>query len=169
MSRYNLTYYGNDVLRQHTALIEQIDDDLFDLVDSMARIMYESQGVGLAGPQVGVLKRIVTIDIGDELEVFLNPQIMSRGEEIDLYEEGCLSLPEITVAIERPTSLVVNYMDLDGNQIEREIKGFLARVVQHECDHLDGKMIIDYMGAIDRELNRKKLRKIAKKFNRKLM
>lgn len=167
--KYALTYYGDDVLRQKALPIEKIDDSILELADEMTRIMYESQGVGLAGPQAGVALDIFTADVGDELYVCINPKFIAKSEKKDICEEGCLSIPDVGVMIERSTEVEIEYMNLDGQIVREKFTGLMARAVQHEMDHLAGRMIIDYMGTVDRELNRKKLRSIAQKSKRKLL
>ena len=167
--KYELTYYGDDVLRHKAAPVEKVDDSIIELAQEMARIMYESQGVGLAGPQAGVSLDIFVADVGDELYVCMNPKITDRSEEKELCEEGCLSIPEVGVMIERPTEVEIEYMNLDGQVVRERFKGLMARAVQHEMDHLAGRLIIDYMGLVDRELIRKKLRSIAQKSKRRLL
>ncbi len=168
-SGYDLVYYGSDVLRRQTRPFDAVDEDVVDLAEEMARVMYENKGVGLAGPQVGVDRRIILVDVGDELHVLVNPEILAWGPENEFFEEGCLSLPEVTVMVERPTSVVVEYLDLDNQKQRQEYGGLLARVVQHEMDHLSGKLIIDYMGVADRELLKKKLRSISRKNDPKIL
>jgi peptide deformylase len=119
------------------------DGDLPRLVKSMARAMYEAPGVGLAATQVGVLKRVLVFDMEDELVVLCNPVVASASPETVLDDEGCLSLPGITVPVERPVSLVCEAVSLDGEPIRIEADDFYARVLSHEIDHLDGVLIID--------------------------
>jgi peptide deformylase len=112
----------------------------------MARLMYEAPGVGLAATQVGVLKRVIVYDIDEEKSgviALCNPEVVERGEELEVDDEGCLSLPGISVAIERPTRIVCEALSLNGNRVRIEADGFHARLLQHEIDHLDGVLIID--------------------------
>lgn len=128
------------------------DKDLLPLVKSMAKTMYDAPGVGLAAPQVGVLKRVVVIDVDDGLMVMCNPRIIEHSEETEVEEEGCLSLPGITVPVERPLSVVAEALNLEGNLVRIEATELLARALQHEIDHLDGVLIIDRATPEDRKV-----------------
>ena len=135
------------VLRKKSAAIEQVDDDLRGLLDAMMETMYEAPGIGLAGIQVGVPKRIITIDVtrdeGPRKPLYLvNPEILTLSDERSAYEEGCLSIPEYFAEIERPASVRVRYVDYDGKPQELEADGLLATVIQHEIDHLDGVLFV---------------------------
>lgn len=170
MALRNIRVYGDPVLRKVADPVEEFGPDLKQLAEDMLETMLESDGVGLAAPQVGVSKRFVVIGIpvddnGDQgkLHVFnmVNPEIIDEGEEIDLLEEGCLSLPEITVNVERPTKIVVEYQNLDGETIELEAEGMFAKVIQHEIDHLDGVLITDYLPPLKRTMMRNRLKKLS--------
>jgi peptide deformylase len=113
------------------------------LVRSMAQVMYDAPGVGLAATQVGVQKRVIVFDIEDGLVALCNPHIVEASEETDLDDEGCLSLPGITVPVARSVSCVCEAIDVKGAPVRLEAEGFFARVLQHETDHLDGVLIID--------------------------
>lgn len=122
------------------------ENDLKDLCKRMARIMYDAPGVGLAAPQIGVLKRVIVYDLEDEkgnVIALCNPQIIESGEETEVDEEGCLSLPGISVPIERPARVVCEAQSIGGKDVRIEAEGFHARVLQHEIDHLDGVLILD--------------------------
>lgn len=164
--------YGQPVLRK---VAEDIDKDypaLKELVANMFETMYKSDGVGLAAPQIGLSIRIIVIDGGAMAEDFpeckgfkralINPQIIERtGDEVGI-EEGCLSLPGIHEKVSRPTKVKIKYMDTDFVEHEEEIEGFAARIVQHEYDHLEGKMFIDHISAIRKQLIKAKLNNILK-------
>lgn len=126
------------------------DESLRALAAEMARTMYEAPGVGLAATQVGVQKRVLVYDLDEGLGVLCNPHIVERSEETAVDEEGCLSLPGISVPVERHLSLVCEAVDLDGRPLRITAEGLLARVIQHEIDHLDGVLIIDRASASDR-------------------
>ena len=160
-----LRIYGDPVLRQKALPVEAITNAEKELADSMLATLYAiPNGVGLAAPQVGVLKRLVVIDASrEDLDskplVLINPRIQSReGEIVD--EEACLSIPEVTADVKRAEEVVVSALDLDGEPVSIEGEGFFARVLQHEIDHLDGILFIDHVGGLKRGLLRKKLRRL---------
>ena len=135
-------YKKDDILRKKAKTVEKIDERLKLLISDMIDTMHQADGVGLAAPQVGILKRIVVIDVGDGVHALINPKIISRsGEEIDY--EGCLSIPGIRGQVKRPASVVVKALDRDGREIELKADGLLARAVCHETDHLEGILFID--------------------------
>jgi len=122
--------------------VEKVDDRVRLLISDMIDTMHHADGVGLAAPQVGILKRIVVIDVGDGVHAFINPEIISQsGEEIDY--EGCLSIPGIRGKVKRPAHVVVRALDPDGKERKLRANGLLARAVCHETDHLDGILFID--------------------------
>ncbi len=135
---------GDPVLTQATAPVEDIDDALVNLVEEMFETMYEAPGIGLAAPQVGVGKRFFVYDAGDDPQVLLNPTITgSDGEWV--FEEGCLSIPGQHFAITRPKEIEVKGIDLDGNEVVFEADELLARLIQHELDHLDGVLLLEHL------------------------
>ena len=130
------------ILRKKSRVIEEIDERIKTLVEDMIETMNKAEGVGLAAPQVGILKRLCVIDVGDGPMTFVNPTIISsEGEQVD--EEACLSLPEQAGLVKRPESLVVEATDLDGTVFQLFCSDLLARAVCHELDHLDGVLFID--------------------------
>ena len=136
--------HPSPALRQDALDVDpRTDGQLKRLVELMARTMYDAPGVGLAATQVGVLKRVIVFDVDEELVAMCNPVITEHSHETEVEEEGCLSLPGISVPIERPVSISCEGVDLDGNPIRIEGEDLLARVLQHEIDHLDGVLIID--------------------------
>jgi len=152
-------------LRRTCKPVVEFDGALPSIAEKMLRLMHEADGIGLAGPQVGVLERIfvcnVTGDPKDD-QVFVNPQL---GDFIGHAEgdEGCLSLPEVTVAVRRPMGCKIQAVDVNGRPISMTAEGLLARCWQHECDHLDGKMIIDYMSEADKIANRRAIKNLESK------
>lgn len=131
-------------MKQKAADVDpKTDPELPKLVKAMAQAMYDAPGVGLAATQVGVLKRVVIIDIDDGLMVLCNPRIVQRSEETEIDEEGCLSLPGISVPVERCTSCTCEALSLSGKPVSIRAEGLLAIALQHETDHLDGVLIID--------------------------
>ena len=155
-------------LRQTSDPVKTVDAELRTLVDDMFETMYKAPGVGLAAIQVGVPRRIVTVDTAKKEEeknpqVFLNPEILWTSEEKGTYEEGCLSIPEYYEEVERPVAIKVRYMDLDGKSHEIDADGFLATVLQHEIDHTNGVLFIDHISKLKRDRVIKKFAKAAKR------
>jgi len=134
--------FGDPVLKQRSAEVEEIDGDLARLASTMIDTMYEAVGLGLAAPQVGVLKRMYVADLGDGPQVMINPEIVESSGEW-AYEEGCLSLPGMQFEIVRPKLVTVRGIDLDGNEVLFEGDELMGRLIQHEIDHLDGTMLIE--------------------------
>ena len=134
----------SDVLRKKAHPVKLIDRRTQALLKDMAETMYAAEGVGLAAPQVGILRRIVVIDVGDGLVELINPEIIS-AEGAEVGPEGCLSVPGRRCTVERPTRVVVRALDRKGRQIELTAEGFFARAVCHELDHLDGIVYVDKM------------------------
>ena len=142
MALRNIRKYGDDVLRKKCREVEQIDNRLLTLIKDMFETMYEADGVGLAAPQVGILKRLFVIDIGEGPLVFINPEILeTSGEQID--DEGCLSLPGKMEEVKRPNYVKARAINEKGQTFEIEAEGLLARAILHENDHLDGTLFID--------------------------
>ncbi len=142
MATFQIRTYGDPVLRQATTNVENIDASIVRLVEDMIETMYEAPGVGLAASQVGVQKRVFVYDIGDGPSVVLNPTITESSGEWT-YEEGCLSVPGLYWPIVRPNHVLLEGIDLDGNDIQIEGSELLGRVLQHETDHLDGVLLIE--------------------------
>jgi peptide deformylase len=147
--------------------VEEIDGDIRKLAQDMLDTMYEAPGIGLAAPQVGELKRIVVMDLAKDDEpkapiVMINPEILKFSEDTVVSEEGCLSIPELYYDVERPAEVTVRYTDLDGKVQEVEAKDRLAICVQHELDHLDGVLYIDYLSRLKRDRVLKKFQKAEK-------
>jgi peptide deformylase len=155
------------VLRQKSAPVERVDDELRKLADAMLETMYDAPGVGLAAVQVGIPRRLIVLDTSKDDDnltplVLINPEILMLGSELKLHEEGCLSIPDVQVEIERPSSLTVRYLDREGKQQEMSADGLLATAIQHELDHLDGKLIIDFLSRLKRDMVIRKFKKLAK-------
>ena len=150
MSRQNvlgIKVYGASVLRQKSANVKKMDKDILTLIDAMALIMYENKGIGLAAPQIGVAKRVIVADTGEGrgLTVLINPKIVwSEGSETK--QEGCLSFPGIYLDIKRPKKVIVEGLDRRGGRVRMDADGLLARVLQHEIDHVDGVLMVDRVG-----------------------
>ncbi|MEQ1899382.1 MAG: peptide deformylase [Devosia sp.] len=147
--------------------IDKVDQSVKDLAKDMLETMYDAPGIGLAAPQIGVLKRIVVMDLAKEGDtpdpmVMINPEILKYSDETVTTEEGCLSIPEIYYDVERPADVTVRYTNLDGEVVEREAHDRLAICIQHELDHLDGVLYIDYLSRLKRDRVLKKFQKAEK-------
>ncbi|NNL35382.1 MAG: peptide deformylase [Silicimonas sp.] len=146
--------------------VSEVDDELRQLADDMLQTMYEAPGIGLAAPQVGVLKRLLVMDcIKDEDQpakpmVLLNPEVTWSSDDTNIYEEGCLSIPDQYADVERPAEVKVRWMSLDGTDEEQHFDGLWATCVQHEIDHLNGKLFIDYLKPLRRQMITRKMQKL---------
>ena len=155
-------------LKKVSAPVADITDELRALADDMLSTMYDAPGIGLAAPQVGVLNRLIVLDcVKEEGEppkpmAMFNPEVIASSDEMNTYEEGCLSIPEQFADVTRPKLVQVRWMDRDGNLQEQEMDGLWATCVQHEIDHLDGKLFIDYLGPMKRQLITRKAVKLKK-------
>ena len=156
---------GEDILRVKATPLTEVTDETRILIDDMFATMHEKNGIGIAGPQVGIDKRIFVIELDDEVKhVFINPQIISTSAETSMYEEGCLSIPGVYESIERPVKVTVQAINRDGKPFTLEADGLLARAIQHETDHLDGILFIDRG---DPEFCAKTIENFEKKLQRK--
>ncbi len=168
MAKLDIITLPDPILRQVSQPVERVDDELRQLFDDMLETMYDAPGIGLAGIQVAVPKRVLVLDVGDEDSeekhpiCMANPEIISKGDEKRVYEEGCLSIPDVRVEIERPSNVTVKYIDREGHQQELQAEGLLATAVQHEIDHLDGRLIVDFMSRLRREMVIRKFKKLAR-------
>ena len=159
------------ILRKKCEPLEKVDIDTKKLMDDMLETMYAAPGIGLAAVQVGILKRLVVIDIskGEEEKkpIFLiNPQIINQSKKTSVYEEGCLSLPGQFAEIERPAECTIKYIDYDGKEKDLKADGLLATCIQHEVDHLNGILFIDYLSKLKKDMIIKKLVKQKKEIER---
>lgn len=155
------------LLRQVSTKVEQVNDEIRTLADDMLATMYDAPGIGLAAIQIGIAKRLLVIDLSKEGEekaprVFINPEILSFSDERSVYEEGCLSIPDYYAEVERPATIAVNYIDIDGREQSIQADGLLATCLQHEIDHLNGVLFIDHISRLKREMVIKKFTKAAK-------
>ena len=135
---------GEKVLREKSKNVDVINKEIEDLVKNMESTLRDSKGVGLAAPQVGVLKRIILVMPEDKAYVFINPEYKNRSKEVFCDYEGCLSLPGENIKIKRSKKVTLQFIGVDGEIYEVEARNFFARIIQHEIDHLDGKLIVDY-------------------------
>ena len=159
------------ILRKKCEPLEKVDTDIKKLMDDMLETMYAAPGIGLAAVQVGILKRLVVIDIskGEEEKkpIFLiNPQIINQSKKTSVYEEGCLSLPGQFAEIERPAECTIKYIDYNGKEKDLKADGLLATCIQHEVDHLNGILFIDYLSKLKKDMIIKKLVKQKKEVER---
>ncbi len=154
----------NPILRQVSKPVDQVDDELRALMDDMLETMYDAPGIGLAAIQVGVPVRVIVMDLAGEGEEpaprhYVNPEITNPAEETSVYEEGCLSVPDIYEAVDRPETCTITYLDYDGKECSVEATGMLATCIQHEMDHLEGVLFIDHLSRLKRERILKRLKK----------
>lgn len=164
MSIREIISIPDPILRRPSVRVEQVDDAVRRLADDMLDTMYDAPGIGLAAPQVGVSRRLVVLDVsekdGDKHPlVLINPEILTLSDDRRVYEEGCLSIPDVKVEIERPMALTLRYLDRDGRQQELSADGLLATAIQHEVDHLDGRLIIDFLSRLKRDIIVRRFRK----------
>jgi peptide deformylase len=164
MDNIKLMKYGSSVLREVAQPVDKITDEIRQIVEDMLAMLYKSDGVGLSAPQIGISMRIAVIDINPyepsaKPMVLINPEIMDSEGQIEV-EEGCLSIPGIRGDVKRAEKVVVKALDLEGNEICIEANELLARVLQHEIDHLNGKFFVDHLGRLKQQLIKKQLRKI---------
>ena len=155
-------------LRLKSEPVKRVDASIRKLVDDLFETMYEAPGIGLAAIQIGVPKRVVTMDLSKKdddhkPQVFINPEVIWKSDEKSKYEEGCLSIPEFYEEVERPAQVKVKYLDLEGEEHEIEASGLLATCLQHEIDHTNGVLFIDYISKLKRDRITKKFAKAAKK------
>ncbi|SEP80740.1 peptide deformylase [Loktanella sp. DSM 29012] len=153
-------------LKKVADAVAEVDDTLRTLAADMLETMYDAPGIGLAAPQVGVMQRVITMDcVKEEGEdprpmVLINPRVTWASDETSSYEEGCLSIPEQYADVERPAEVEVTWMDLEGATQSERFGGLWATCVQHEIDHLDGKLFIDYLGSMKRQMITRKMQKL---------
>lgn len=166
-NKYNIRLYGDPVLRHTAVKVIDFSEAVRNIANGMMETLLEENGLGLAAPQVGISDRIVVIDRstqenGSDLWVIVNPEIAALEGECT-YEEGCLSLPKLYEDVVRPEFVRLNYQDLEGNEQVAELEGMMARVVQHEADHLNGILFIDRLSAVKRQFLAKSLKSLAEK------
>jgi len=156
-----ILHFPDPRLREPTTEITEVDDKVRALIDDMLETMYDAPGIGLAAPQVNVHKKLIVIDISDDKTApmsLINPQIVT-AEGLELMEEGCLSVPGIYEQVERAERVQVRALDRNGSMLEFEADGLLAVCIQHEIDHLDGKLFVDYLSVLKQKRIRKKMEK----------
>ena len=162
MARLNILEYPNPRLRIKAAPVKVVDDKIRRLIDDMFETMAVANGIGLAASQVDVHQRVIVMDLVEDSagpRVFINPEIEVIEPEMTPYEEGCLSVPGFYEPVDRPTHVIIRALDRDGNAFEEEAHGLLAVCIQHEIDHLEGKLMVDYLSPLKRDRIRKKATK----------
>ena len=162
MAKLTILEYPNPRLRTKAVPVETVDDSVRRLVGDMFETMEAAQGIGLAATQVDVHKRVIVMDISEDRSqprVFINPQIEVLEPGSAPYDEGCLSVPGFYETVERPAHVMIRALDANGAAFEEEAKGLLAVCIQHEIDHLEGKLFVDYLSPLKRDRIRKKLKK----------
>lgn len=163
MAKLEILEFPDPRLRTVAKPVEKVDDELRKLIDDMFETMYDAPGIGLAATQVNVHKRVIVMDLSDdknEPRVFINPEITPLTQELAPYEEGCLSVPGFYEKVKRPARVKIKALDRDGNEFEIEADELLATCIQHEIDHLEGKLFVDYVSRLKRDRIKKKLEKV---------
>jgi peptide deformylase len=167
MAKLEILHFPDPRLRKRAVPVEKVDDDIRRLVDDMLETMYEAPGIGLAATQVNVQRQVIVIDISEHRDaplVLINPEILSREGEEEM-EEGCLSVPGYYETVRRADRVRVRALNRDGESVEMDADGLLAVCIQHEMDHLDGKLFVDYLSPLKRSRIQKKLEKLARQGN----
>ena len=161
MAKREILHFPDPRLRNLARPVEEVDEEIRELVDDMFETMYDAPGIGLAAIQINVAKRVIVVDVSEDKSeplCFINPEILQKeGEES--MDEGCLSVPEIYETVTRAEKIRVRALDREGNSFEMDADGLLAVCIQHEIDHLDGKLFVDYLSNLKRQRIRKKLEK----------
>ncbi len=163
MAILNILEFPDPRLRTIAKPVDVVDDGIRQLIDDMFETMYDAPGIGLAATQVNVHKRIVVMDLSEdktEPRVFINPEFEFLTDEMEQYQEGCLSVPGFYENVDRPQKVKINALDRDGQPYELIAEGLLAVCIQHECDHLNGKLFVDYLSNLKRDRIKKKLEKL---------
>jgi peptide deformylase len=159
-------------LKKSCTVVPDLTDELRTLADDMLQTMYDAPGVGLAAPQVGILQRLIVLDcVKEEGEIarpliMFNPEVIASSDELNVYEEGCLSIPEHFADVTRPALVQVRWMDRDGQEQSEEMDGLWATCVQHEIDHLEGKLFIDHIKPLRRQMITRKMVKLKRELAR---
>mgnify|MGYP000966097382 FL=1 len=162
MAILNILEFPDPRLRTLAKPVEVVDDALRQLIDDMFETMYDAPGIGLAATQVNVHKRLVVMDLSEDKSaprVFINPELERLTDDLGPYQEGCLSVPGFYENVDRPLKVRIRALDRDGQPFEEIAEGLLAVCIQHECDHLNGKLFVDYLSGLKRDRIKKKLEK----------
>lgn len=172
MAELDIILHPDPRLKKASAPVPEVTPELRKFADDMLSTMYAAPGIGLAAPQVGVLQRMLVMDCAKdegatpEPMALINPELTWTSDELNVYEEGCLSIPDQFADVQRPAEVRVAWTDLDGNRQEEQFDGLWATCVQHEIDHLDGKLFIDYLKPLKRQLITRKMVKLKKELAR---
>jgi peptide deformylase len=169
MSIRTILIHPDPRLKKICAPVEGVDPSLRKLADDMIETMYDAPGIGLAAPQIGILQRLFVMDFSAKDDppapmALFNPQVIWASDELNTYEEGCLSIPDMYEEVTRPAEVKLRYLDLDGKPQERHLDGLGATCAQHEIDHLNGKLFIDYLSRIKRSMITNKMKKQKKEW-----
>ena len=162
MAKLDILQYPNPRLRIKASPVKEVNDSIRCLVDDMLETMISSEGIGLAASQVDVHQRVIVMDLTEDRsqpKVFINPEIEVLDESTEPYDEGCLSVPGFYETVDRPIHVMISALDRDGNAFKEEASGLLALCIQHEIDHLEGKLFVDYLSPLKRQMIRKKKKK----------
>ncbi len=169
MKTYDIITVPHPTLKQEAQPIDKVDDAVRTQMDGMLQAMYDAPGIGLAANQVDLLNRVLVMDLSDREEneeaapIFMaNPEVIYESEEMSVMQEGCLSIPKQYANVERPAIVRVKYLDYNGKSAELEASGLLSHCVQHEIDHLNGTLFIDYLSSLKRNMILKKVNKLKK-------
>ena len=172
MSIRTILIHPDPRLKKVTAPVASIDDEIRRLADDMLETMYDAPGIGLAAPQIAVMRRVIVMDCEKDADarpapmVLINPEVVWASDEKSVYDEGCLSIPEQYAEVERPAEVEVSWTDLAGKLKRERFAGLWATCVQHEIDHLDGKLFIDYLGPLKRQMITRKMQKLKREMAR---
>ena len=171
MSIRKIITIPDPILRQISEPVKSFDKEIKKLSEDMLETMYEAPGIGLAAVQVGVLKRVIVIDLSKKDEkknplCIINPELTFKSDDLVSYEEGCLSIPNQFAEVKRPNKCIIKYLDIKGNKKELKAEGLLATCIQHEIDHLNGILFIDYLSKLKKDLIIKKVNKQKKEIDR---
>ena len=172
MSLRNILIHPDPRLKKAAAPVASVTDELRRLADDMLETMYDAPGIGLAAPQVAVMSRLIVMDCAKEDDatpepmVLINPEVVWTSDERSVYDEGCLSIPEQYAEVERPAEVEVSWMNLDGKTQRERFDGLWATCVQHEIDHLDGKLFIDYLRPLKRQMITRTMQKLKREMAR---
>ena len=155
-------------LNQISKKVDVVDNSILMILDEMLECMYKNNGIGLAAPQVGILKRLIVIDCSDSKDIkkplrLINPEIVQLSKDSSEFEEGCLSLPSQFAKVRRPSEIILKYKTIEGLLCKKEFSGLEATCIQHEIDHLDGKLFVDHISKLKKNIIIKKLKKLKKK------
>jgi len=162
MAQLTILEFPDPRLRTKAKPVVEVTNDIRRIIDDMLETMYVAPGIGLAATQVNIHQRIIVIDVSEDKNeplVFINPSITVKNEELESYDEGCLSVPGFFETVKRPRGVVVKALDRNGKEFTMEPEGLLAVCIQHEIDHLEGKLFVDYLSNMKRQRIRKKLEK----------